>query len=174
MLRDAAEYMCTRDTPQVPDPLGSSWWLRFAHGLSVGGLECGYVPPSSETTYEGELFEIHKQLVKEIVEGHPAVIVGRGVAQTLRGQPGVLSIFLHAAEPSRIARVQQIYASVDRRTAEQMVRESDRDRARFIRSIAGCDWKDVSAYDLAIDTAVIGLDATVELIVSVALARVTA
>lgn len=46
-----------------------------------------------------------------------------------------------------------------------MVRESDRNRARFVEATGEGKWTDVRRYDLAINTAAIGLDATVELIV---------
>ena len=173
MLRNASEYFSAREAEQNPDPLESKWWSRLGQSLSFGGLDYGYVPPSSEAIYEGEIFGIENRLMQEIVEGHPAVIVGRGAAQTLREHAGVLSIFLHAPEAWRVTRVQQIYSIEDRRAAERMVRESDRDRARFVKSIADTDWKDARCYDLAIDTAALGLDTTVDLIVRAVGVRVT-
>ena len=57
--------------------------------------------------YEGELFEIEKKIIQEVVDGQiatePTVIVG--AAQTLRGRACVLSVFLHAPEKWRIERL---------------------------------------------------------------------
>jgi len=165
MLRHAAEYLRSHDPDEQVNPDRSSWWWRFGEALALGGPDCRYVPPPSDAVYEGELFEIQKRVMRELVEGHVAVIVGRGAAQVLRGRAGVLSVFLHAPESWRIARVQQIYGLTDQRAAQRMVHDSDRDRARFIRALTGNDWTDVRDYDLTVDTATIGIDAVVDLIV---------
>jgi cytidylate kinase len=172
MLRVACEYESERKAQQA-SASEAPWWMRLAQSISFGSPEYGYVPPSSEAIYEGELFGIEDRLVQEIADNHPAVIVGRGVAQTMAGKPGVLSVFLHSPDAVRIARVQEIYKTADRRTAEQMVRDSDRDRARFIRALVDRDWTDVRNYDLTFNTASVGLDVTVDLIVRAVEARGT-
>ena len=96
---------------------------------------------------------------------HTALIVGHGAAQVLRGRAGVLSVFLHAPESWRIDRVQHVYRLPDRRAAQQMVRDSDRDRARFIQEIGGVSWMDARAYDLTVNTAAIGFQATIDFII---------
>jgi hypothetical protein len=53
-----------------------------------------------------------------------------------------------------------------------MVRDSDSERAKFIQAIGGVSWTDVRGYDLAVDTAAIGFEATVDLIVRAVSARV--
>jgi cytidylate kinase len=170
MLRDAAEYLRLNESAPI-ETAESSWWSRLGQAFAMAGPESGYAPPSPESVYEGDRFEIEKRLIREIVAEHTAVIVGHGAAQVLRGRPGVLSVFLHAPEPWRIARVQQIYRLADQRAAQQMVRESDRDRAKFIQAIGGVSWTDVRGYDLAVDTAAIGFDATVDLILQAVKAR---
>jgi len=172
MLRVAAEYECESRTKNT-DPSDVPWWMRLTESMAFGSPEYGYVPPSSESAYEGEIFDVQNRLVHEIADSNPAVIVGRGVAQMMHGRPGALSIFLHAPDAFRIDRVQQIYKTTDRRAAEKLVRDSDRDRSRFVRSIAECDWTDVRSYDLTFDTAALGLDAAVDLIVRAVEARVT-
>jgi len=173
MLRDAAEYLRTHDPEERVETTGS-WWARLGQTLALGVPETGYAPPI-ETTYEGELFEIEKKIIKQVVEGQiaaePTVLVGRGAAQTLRGRACVLSVFLHAPEKWRVERTQQIYGLADTAAAERMVRDSDRERARFVKAVAGVNWIDASIYDLTVDTSAIGFDAVVDLIVRAADAR---
>ena len=83
----------------------------------------------------------------------------------LRGRPGVVTVFVHAPEQRRVDRVQQLYKIADRAQASRMVRESDRDRTRFIRTVADVEWTDPRCYDLAINSTSLGFDATVDLIV---------
>jgi cytidylate kinase len=173
MLRHAAEYLREQGRSEPITTARASWWSRLGGAFALGGPECGYVPPSSEVVYEGELFEIQKRLIQEIVDGHVAVIVGRGAAQTLRGRPGVVSVFLHAPEPWRVERVQQVYGIADRRAAHRAVHDSDRDRGRFIEALAGVDWTDSRGYDLVVDTAAIGFEAAADLIVDMVNTRAT-
>ena len=172
MLRHAAEYLRGQHGEERIETPATSWWSRLSGAFALGGPECGYVPPPSEVTYKGELFEIENRLLREIVEGHVAVIVGRGAAQMLHGRPGVVSVFLHAPVPWRVERVQQVYGLADRPAAQRMVHDSDRDRASFIQRLAGIDWRDVQGYDLALDTAAIGFDAAADLILRAVDARV--
>src|SRR5438034_395230 len=67
MLRAAAEYLCTSSTDaQDPMPSLSSWWSRLSDAFASGGADCGYVPPTSDAVYEGELFEMERRLLLEI------------------------------------------------------------------------------------------------------------
>ena len=174
MLHDAAEYLHIHDPDEKIEPT-SSWWSRLGQTLALGAPDVGYVPPTSDATYEGELFEIEKRIIREVVEGQvepePTVIVGRGAAQTLRGRTCVVSVFLHAPEPWRVDRVKQIYGLPDESAAQRMVHDSDRARGRFIKAIAGVDWTDVHTYDVALDTAALGFEAAVDIIVRAVNAR---
>jgi cytidylate kinase len=175
MLRDAAEYLQTHDPAEKIEPASSSWWARLGQTLALGAPISDYVPPMSDDTYEGELFEIEKKIIHEVVDAatasEPTVVVGRGAAQTLRGRTCVVSVFLHAPKAWRVDRVKQIYELTDEAAAQRMVNESDRARARFIKAMAGCDWTDVHNYDVAIDTAALGFDAAVDIIIAAMNAR---
>ena len=121
--------------------------------------------------YEGELVGIENRLIREIVDDHVAVIVGRGAAQMLRGLPGVVTVFVHAPEQRRVERVQEVYKTADRAEALRMVRKSDQERTRFIRRMAEAEWTDPRCYDLAINSMSLGFEAAVDLIVRSVIAR---
>jgi CMP/dCMP kinase len=165
MLRTVAEYLREHEHDSKDEQRAESWFDRLGAVFSVGTLETGYVPPSPTVLYEGALVGVENRLIREIVDGHAAVIVGRGAAQMLRGRPGVVTVFVHAPEQRRVDRVQQLYKIADRAQASRMVRESDRDRTRFIRTVADVEWTDPRCYDLAINSTSLGFDATVDLIV---------
>lgn len=172
MLRDAAEYLREHASPAESEQTGASWWSRISQAFAMGGPDSRCAPPSVESVYEGDLFDIEERLLREIVDDQAAVIVGRGAAQKLKGRTGLLSVFLHAPEPWRVGRVQDVYKLADRRAAQQMVHESDRSRARFIQTLGEVAWTDARGYDLALDTAAVTLDGAVNLIVEAARAGV--
>jgi cytidylate kinase len=174
MLREAAEYLREHD-PEEKIEISSSWWARLGQTLALGVPEAGYVPPASDAAYEGELFDIEKKIIQQVVEGQiasePTVIVGRGSAQTLRGRSCVLSVFIHAPESWRVDRAKQVYNLADTAAAQRMVRESDRARARFVRAVANVDWTDAGAYDLTLDSSALGFEAAIDVIVRAVDAR---
>jgi cytidylate kinase len=168
LLRHAAEYLCTHRQEEPKAAHTTSWWERLGQTMGLGAADVGYTPPSAEVAYEGELFDIERRLMVEIAADQDSVIVGRGAAQTLKGQKGMLSVFLFAPDSWRAVRVRKIYESPDARTAERMIRDSDRDRGRFIHALCGNDWTDMRGYDLAIDISAIGLETAADLIVRAA------
>jgi cytidylate kinase len=174
MLRVASEYVRTRDESHRAQPVGS-WWTRFGQTLALGAPEAGPLTVDSDAAYEGELFEIEKRIVREVVEGQIAaestIIVGRGAAQTLRGRAGVLTVFIHAPQARRVERAQQAHAT-DRAAAERLIQQADRNRSRFIKAVAAVDWTDSRAYDLSVDSAALGFDAAVDLIARASIARI--
>jgi CMP/dCMP kinase len=103
MLRTVAEYMKEHEHDSHDEQRPGSWFDRLGTVFSFGTLETGYVPPSPTVLYEGALVGIENRLIREIVDEHVAVIVGRGAAQMLRGRPGVVTVFLHAPEERRVA-----------------------------------------------------------------------
>jgi cytidylate kinase len=166
LLRHAAEYLSTHQEAK-PASAPVSWLERLGHTIGLGTADAGYTPPSSDVVYEGALFEIERRLMLEIAAEGNAVLVGRGAAQSLKGRSGVISVFLHAPAAWRAERVRAVYG-MDSRSAEGIVRDSDRDRARFIRALCGNDWADVHGYDLAVDVATLEHETTAALIVQAA------
>lgn len=173
MLREASEYLRQHDPEEKIEP-NASWWARLGQTLALGAPESGYLP-SSDASYEGELFQIEKRIIQRIVEGQiaaePTVIVGRGSAQTLRGRTCVLSVFLHAPEAWRVDRAKQVHGLADTNAALKLVRDSDRERSRFVRAVAGVDWTDARAYDVTLDTCALGFEAVIDEIVRAVDAR---
>jgi CMP/dCMP kinase len=170
LLRHAAEFLQAEDE-RAEDGASGAWWSRLGAAMSMASAGFGHATPALQTIYEGELLGIEERLLGELAGNDRAVIVGCGAAQTLKGRPRVLSVFLHAPAAGRAARVQQVHRLSDARAAERAVRESDRNRARFIRQLTGVAWTDAGGYDLAVDTSTMSLEASITLIVQAAAAR---
>ena len=60
---------------------------------------------------------------------------------------------------------------LDRDEADRRVRSQDRARKEFVRRVFGVDPNDRALYHLIIDTVALGVDASVELVVSASRAR---
>jgi cytidylate kinase len=144
------------------------FWERTLHGLSYGVPETGYVPPPIRNIPDEDFFAAEAKIIKELAGKGSAVIVGRAGFHILKGRANLVKVLLHASKEFRIERVMKIYDIEDRRNAEDLVIESDRQRCRFVKTVTGHDWMDASCYTLCIDTEAVGFPRTVEMIVSLA------
>ncbi|WP_416173845.1 AAA family ATPase [Dehalococcoides sp.] len=97
-----------------------------------------------------------------VAQEKPAVIIGRCGSYILRNHPKHVSVFLHADIEFRKQNVQEYYG-VSAKDAAKLIVSADKSRTRYIHEFTGCDMNDVRKYHLSIDTGVLGLDGTVNL-----------
>lgn len=183
ILAEAARRL--QVTPEDLEPLdehAAGFWARIGMLLAQGAPDTPFIPPTLPSVSEADLFEIERQVIVRIAGKGNAVIVGRGAAHILTGRDGqdphardagrgpgtLIRVFLHAPVEARVALAMTEYDLTDHAAAAVVLRDSDRARAQFVRSITGRDWCDATLYDLCIDTAAIGLDRSVDLIVDLA------
>jgi cytidylate kinase len=149
----------------------SSLWDRVASILSLGAPEAPFVPPPIQTVAEDELFEVESQVMREIAAREDAVFVGRGASWVLRRHPGVLRVFLHAAEAWRAERLLESYRLADLDAARQLIRRNDQQRGRFVQELLGAPWTSPGSYDLCVNTGEVGLETTIDVLAAVAESR---
>jgi cytidylate kinase len=142
----------------------SSFWEKLVQSCSVCTPEAGYAPPPLRPLMDGELFAAEALIIRKIAERCSTVIVGRGAFHILSDTPGLVNVFLHAAPEFRIQRVMDVFNIADVGQAEAMVKDSDRQRRRFIRTIAGVEWTDAVNYHISIDTGIVGFADAIEMI----------
>jgi cytidylate kinase len=98
------------------------------------------------------------------------VILGRGGALVLAGSPTALHVLLSGDRDSRVARVAE-RDGVSHEEADRRVGELDRARREYSRRVFGIDPDDRTLYHLIVDTVVLGIDASVELVLTAARTR---
>ncbi|HSK09892.1 MAG TPA: cytidylate kinase-like family protein [Vicinamibacterales bacterium] len=148
----------------------ASLWGRAAGILSLGAPEGPYVTPALLPAGEDDLFLVESQIIREIAAREDAVIVGRGAPWLLRDHPRLLSVLLHAPKAWRVARIQQVRGMAEE-DAGELVREVDQQRARFTQSLRSGSQTDARCYHVCLDTSVVGIDASVDLLATLAAAR---
>lgn len=114
--------------------------------------------------------EATERVICELAEAGEGVILGRACAVVLRERPEVLRVRLDGPPDRRVDQAMRIQG-VDRQTAEQRMRQTDRARDAYVRHFYGTDPRDISLFNLVIDSTSIDLDACVEMIVLAAEAR---
>lgn len=166
ILAEAARQL--QVSPEDVEPLdehAASVWGRIGQLFALGSPDTPFIPPTLPTVSEADLFKVERRVIESIAAHGSAVIVGRGAAHVLGGEQRVVRVFLHAPFADRVTLAMQEYGFTSREAAAVVVEDSDRARAQFARSITKRDWCDATLYDVSLNTAALGLERAVEVIV---------
>ncbi len=153
------------DVARRYDERVSPWFERLTQSLWRGGFE-GSASRAEGLAFDAdEMSRLWSQLIRETAEIGKAVIVGRGSQCTLRDRQDVFHVSLYAPIEFRIEHQRGLVpAQTD---LEDLARETDRQRAAYIRRYFGEDWKDRRLYHLEINTS-IGFERVADVIVTAA------
>jgi cytidylate kinase len=143
-------------------------WVRLTRHLSLGPPDALFTPPRpASSVYEEDLFRIERQVMREAAARENCVIVGRASPMVLRDHPGVVRLFVHAPEAWRADTLMSSMPGRDRQEVIDLIRRTDRDRARFVHAVCDCDWSNACHYDLTVNPARLGLEPAVALVAEV-------
>ena len=98
------------------------------------------------------------------------VILGRGAAVLLHGDPRALHVFLDGPEEERVRQAMEI-EGIDRRTAHERLERTDRFRRAYVEELYGMNVREPGVFHLALDSTAIALEDCVELIAGAARRR---
>jgi cytidylate kinase len=92
-----------------------------------------------------------ERVVVELADHGDAVIVGHAAAVILKDKPGTLKVLIHGSPGERTRRLasEQDLTPVE---AEQLIRQSDKDRLELFSRAYKINWLDATNYDLAFKT----------------------
>jgi cytidylate kinase len=125
-------------------------WL---HRINRGGLHAAAISGGA-TTVEAEIFDaastaaLAQRTIREAADKGNCVIVGRGAQCVLQERQDALHVFVYAPWASRVERLRARLGAVER--IGELMRQTDHERASYIRTYYGCDWKDLHLYHMMI------------------------
>ena len=104
-----------------------------------------------------QAFFAQSEVIRELADEGPCVIVGRCSDYVLGERPECLKVFIHGDLPDRVTRCAEEYHI----SAPNM---TDRGRANYYNYYTGFNWGEMRRYDLTINSSVTGIEGAVELI----------
>jgi cytidylate kinase len=128
-----------------------SWVHRASRrGLWHGAFEGAATMTGLEVFDAEAMAALGRDLITEAYSRGSCVIVGRGAQCVLQDQKDVLHVFVYAPWPERIARLRgRLKAGA---AIERLIRETDQQRADYIRMYFGCNWNDPHLYHMLISS----------------------
>lgn len=113
------------------------------------------------------LWVMQREVILDLAEKGPCVIVGRCADYILRGREDCLHVFIHAQEAFKAERIVRLYGESER-SPEERLADKDGRRAVNYKHFTGREWGNSRNYHLALDSGVIGVDRCARLITRLA------
>lgn len=137
---------------------------RMAHNLVYDFLTAGYAMHNEDLPPMEKLFAAQTRILRRIAASDEScVIMGRCSDYILYKDPNSFRIFIHAPSDYRAQRIAETQGISLQQAYEDMER-TDTGRARHYQQFAGREWANTKYYNLAVDTALYGVEGSVELI----------
>ena len=109
------------------------------------------------------LFKFQSDAILKAADEGSCVFVGRCADYVLRERKNVVSVFVTASMDFRIQQI-MTKQDLDRPQARKFIEQREAKRAAYYNYYTGKKWGAAESYDLCIDTSVLGLQATEQLI----------
>ena len=103
--------------------------------------------------------------IKDLSKNGSCVMIGRAADYVLKDEENIISLFICADRECRIARIME-RQSVSRNKAKKLIKDVDKNRSEFYNFNTDKKWGVASSYDLTINSSLLGIDDTVEAILS--------
>ena len=144
---------------------------RSRFHLSIAPIGIGHTTfPHHGVPVSHQAFFAQAEVIRELADEGPCVIVGRCSDYVLGNRPECLKVFVYADLPSRIERcVEEYHISAD--DMERRVTLMDRGRANYYNYYTGHTWGDMRRYDLTLNSSTTGIEGAVDLIIALVHAR---
>ena len=113
------------------------------------------------------LWVMQRQVILDLAEKGPCVIVGRCSDYILKDRTDCLHVFIHASEEYRAERIVRLYGKTEK-NPEARLADKDGRRSVNYKHFTGRDWGACQNYHLCLDSSALGSDQCVVLIVALA------
>lgn len=110
------------------------------------------------------VFRLKAQMIRELADQGPCVIVGRCADYVLRDDPGLISIFIAAPMAARVERIQKLYPNLHDNAPAALIRQTDKSRANYYNYNTDRKWGSIDNYHLCVDSSRLGVQGTIDML----------
>ena len=110
-----------------------------------------------------QVYTMQSKIIRHLADCDNCIIVSGCADYILEDYDNVLKVFIHAPLESRIRRVKESYKEKQDDYKKYVIKK-DKTRSNYYNYYTNQDWKDAQHYDLCVNSSVLGIDKTVDLI----------
>ena len=112
------------------------------------------------------LWNIQCNVILQLAEQGPCVIVGRNADYILKDREDALHVYVFADIPYRAERIVRLYGDSEKSPEVRLVEKDKRRRVNY-QHYTGRTWGQAQNYDICLDTGVLGIDQCRDIIVDI-------
>ena len=113
------------------------------------------------------LWNVQCGVILQLAEKGPCVIVGRNADYILKDHENCLHVFVHANKEFRADRIVRLYGEAEKSPSVRLAAKDKRRRVNY-HHYTGRTWGASHNYDICLDSSKLGIEACVDVIVSLA------
>ena len=106
---------------------------------------------------EDMVYEAQRNIILELAEKEPCVIIGRNADYILKDRDDVLNVFIYGDMPEKIKRITGLY-NVKEKEAVKMMADTDKRRRTNYNFYTDQNWGKASNYTLCLNSSQLGYD----------------
>lgn len=118
----------------------------------------------NKLTKTDQLYMQEKGLIEQLSREESFVIIGRAANSILADCPHALRLYIYAPESFKVPRVKEYYHLDTDKEALKKMKSVDKARQDYFHYYSDMVWGSKDGHDFMIDSSVLGLDGTVDLI----------
>lgn len=150
------EFFEKADEKTSQNIIGGLFGMRFP---IVGEISTPYANYLSNDA----LFKIQSDVIRKLAAEKSCLFVGRCADYILRDNPRCVNVFISASMQNRIERVSR-NNNVSEEEAKDMIHRTDKKRAEFYNYYSYKTWGAAATYHLCINSSILGIDETINII----------
>ena len=128
-----------------------------------------YIQPftsSPTSSYYDNVQKAICDMIKNVAEREPCIIVGRCADYLLRDNPNCINIFISASPEACAERIVKRLPNLKNQEARSLAKKENKLRAEYYNFYTDKEWGHSTSYDLCIDSSRIDEESAIDLIIS--------
>lgn len=138
---------------------------KFVSGYTMTpGMYTEFINAASYLpSFDTEVYLKQAEIIKELAEKGPCVIVGRCADYILRDHDDCINVFICADKTDRKNRIMELYGLSERKAAER-IRKSDKERKYYYEVHTGQDWGSIHSHQMLLNVSMLGIERIVDIL----------
>lgn len=122
-------------------------------------------PTERQFTSDDNLYNIQREIIEKLADTQSCIIIGKCANHILRERDNVVSVYIEAPRKDCVESIKNLLGVTDEE-AHSMIQKTDKYRADYYEYYTrGEDWTNPVLYDMTLNSARIGRDQCVDLII---------
>ena len=135
----------------------------FLYSIALDPYSLSMNHINSRGSIEQQVYLATHDTIKKLADEGSCVLIGRCADYALKDRTDVVNLFITAPLENRVERVAKRNA-ISPDEAKERIRKTDKSRAAYYNFYSAKEWGDAKSYDLCIDSSLLGIDGTVDLL----------